>query len=148
MEVTSTLDWSPTMVEIMQQQSAKTSPLASHFQDGVSILGLISAEDPTAWRRPRPLGVCRSLLQDTTTIPLCETVAWIDSNYKLIAARVLSSGTKYFYKAVSLFDLDLDPTETHDIASDYAARVANMTQELQVYFASVLTSNANNCDDD
>jgi len=133
---TSTLDWTPTFLDVLATALPSVPQPAAVYRDGVSLLSLVLA--PATWTRPQPLPVCASLLDaQSPKTPLCEVVALIDGHMKLIGKRTTKG-----YVAAALFDLDKDAAELVDLRAAQPDTAANLTAQVNVIYASVLADSA------
>jgi len=133
---TSTLDWAPTLLDVLATALPAVPRPAAVHRDGVSLLPLVLA--PGSWTRPRPLPVCASLLDSQSPrAPLCQVVALIDGHMKLVGQRAASR-----YVAAKLFDLDKDAAELVDLRAAQPHVAANLTAQVNAIYASVLADSA------
>jgi len=128
---TSTMDWVPTMLAVLNHNAPSTT-------DGVSLVSL--AATGTAWTRPRPLFVCKSLVRAHHDA-LCGEVCLIDGPFKLMAAR----GMGTTYHAEALYNLDRDAHEVVDVKAANHALVRSMTDQVTAHFTSVVKDHVANC---
>ena len=130
-------DYMPTLLEVMGVPHEHPTWAA----DGVSLMPLIRALAST----PAVNDTTPRSSADPLVFALGTQRAIIDNQWKLLKDPVVGQCNKEhgsIFKGTGLFNLDNDPTESHNLAANpaYASIIRNMTAQLAAFDASVTHS--------
>ena len=126
-----TSDFLPTVLDLLKM-NANSPDQSSRTLDGISILALLQNSTNIPSRRSETIKWAFRIAADFSG---SYSAVIMDNQYKLIASYKHGEIRQY-----SLYDLNLDPTESHDIAGQHIALSTSLLMLLEEWLVSVRTS--------